>query len=309
MRAEIRLGYTGAKGLEFHHASAGEEGKPLLVFLHGFPEAWFGWEEQLRRFGVDYLAVAPDLPGYNLSDKSKDLRGYRGGVIVDDLSALVQALGYSRCHLVGHDWGGALAYAWAITRPEQVQSLFILNAAHPYLFWRELTRNTAQAQHSEYIHRLRQPIEQSGITHDNCAFLRDFFYEDGTAPSWFDAQMQERYLQSWAIPGALDGALNYYRASLFYPAQGDDPGASKLTLDPKSLTVRVPTTVLWGDRDRFLLPGCVEGIDEVVPGVRLIRHAQGSHWFAHEFPDVVEHHLREHLNRVGAPSFDSQSPT
>ncbi len=103
--------------------------------------------------------------------------------------------------------------------------------------------------------------------------------------------------------------MNYYRASLFYPAQGDDPGASKLTLDPKSLTVRVPTTVLWGDRDRFLLPGCVEGIDEVVPGVRLIRHARGSHWFAHEFPDVVEHHLREHLNRVGAPSFDSQSPT
>jgi pimeloyl-ACP methyl ester carboxylesterase len=300
MTAGIRFGITRANGLDHHHASAGDPGRTLLLFLHGFPEAWFGWEEQLQRFGRDYFVLAPDLPGYNLSDKSKDLRGYRGGVIVRDLSALVEALGYRSLHLVGHDWGGALAYAWAMARPDQVRSLFILNAAHPYLFWRELTHNPAQASHSQYINILRQPAEVSGVARDNYAFLREFFHQDGAVPDWFDAVRQARYVTAWSQPGALDGALNYYRASPLYPATGEDAGAAKCALDPLTMQVTVPTTVLWGERDRFLLPGCIDGITQVVPEVRLIRHAQGSHWLAHEFPEVLEQHLREHLARVGA---------
>lgn len=297
----IRHRRIRASNLDFHLAEAGTPGRPLVVFLHGFPEASFAWEAQLAALADDWHAVAPDLPGCNLSDKSKELRGYRAGVVVRDLTALVEALGHKDFHLVGHDWGAAIAFAWAIARPDMVRSLFILNGAHPWIFWREIVHNPAQAAHSQYINLFRDPARQHEIEADRYARLRRFLTEDGSRPDWFDEATEARYIEAWSQPGSLEGGLNYYRANAIYPATADDPGAAALQLDPATMQVRVPTTVLWGERDHFLLPGCLDGLEQVVPGVRVIRHAGASHWFAHEYPEVVNRQLREHLATHASP--------
>lgn len=292
----IALAHTTVNGLSIHHASAGARGKPLVLFLHGFPEAWFAWEAQLREFGRDHFAVAPDLPGCNLSDKSRDLRGYRAHVIAADLFALADALGYERFTLVGHDWGGAIAYTMAMAQPERVRRLFIINAVHPVAFARELVHSAAQAAHSQYMNRFRLEADLAAtLQRDGCAWLCDFLSDQGTVPHWFDAATRARYIAAWSQPGALDGGLNYYRASPLYPALGDDPGAGKLQLDAAALTVKVPTMVLWGERDKFLLPGCLDGLASMVTDLRVHRCPQASHWLAHELPHVVNQRLREHM--------------
>ncbi len=296
MAAEIRHRFLQANGLSIHCASAGEPGRPLVLFLHGFPEAWFAWEAQLQDLGRDYYAVAPDLPGYNLSDKSKDVKGYRAHVIVSDLAALVEALGYRACSLVGHDWGGALAYALAIARPELVRKLFIVNGVHPLLYAREISHTPAQIEHAAYINTIRlQPDLEQTLVQSGFTWLLQFLERDGALPAWFEGPTRERYIAAWSQPGALTGGFNYYRASPLYPPIGDDPGARRIKLDPADFQVTMPTMVLWGEQDEFLLPGCIDGLETVVPDLHLHRYAQASHWLVHEMPEVVNQRLREHL--------------
>jgi pimeloyl-ACP methyl ester carboxylesterase len=296
MTSPISLATLNVNGRSIHYASAGNSARPMLLFLHGFPEAWFAWDEQLKAFGGDYFAVAPDLPGYNLSSKYAEVRDYRAHVVVSDLLAFAAALGHEEFFLVGHDWGGALAYALAIAHPAQVRKLFIINGVHPWIFWRELSQSAEQAAHSQYINtfRLERDFAKT-IADDNYRFLIRFFETQHRLPAWFDAATQARYVQAWSQPGAVDGGLNYYRASPLYPPFDDDEGAGKLKLKARDLIVKVPTMVLWGELDEFLLPGCLEGLRQVVPDLRLKRYPEASHWLAHELPNEVTLRLREHL--------------
>src|ERR1035437_1374834 len=146
---------TLSNGTRLHYASAGEKGKPLMLFVHGFPEFWFEWEAQLTEFGGDYFAVAPDLRGFNLSDMPTDLSAYRAKHIVDDLRLLAVGLGYEKFVLVAHDWGGAIAWNFAIALPQLLHQLIIINSPHPYLFMQALATDPNQKKSSDYMNWLR----------------------------------------------------------------------------------------------------------------------------------------------------------
>jgi pimeloyl-ACP methyl ester carboxylesterase len=206
---------------------------------------------------------------------------------------LVQALGYQQCVLVGHDWGGALAFAMAIARPDMVRRLVILNAVHPWTFARALCHNPEQAAASEYMNMFRQPQASTTLLANDCAWLRSMLADaTGKAPDWFDAATEARYLAAWSQPGAIEAGLNYYRASPLHPPTATDPGACAVKIDPQSVQVTMPTLVLWGERDRHLLPACLDGLEQVVPHLRVQRLPDASHWIAHEQPDAVNRMIR-----------------
>lgn len=289
----ITLHEASVNGLRIHYASCGVPGRPLVVFLHGFPEFWFAWEAQLRALGTDYYAIAPDLRGYNLSEKPSALREYRAPRAAADVPALAASLGYKDFALVGHDWGASVAYTVAIGWPQQVRRLVIVNGVHPAVFVRELAESAEQRAASEYINLFREPDAACRLAADGCAYLLGMFEEHGQLPRWFDASLRARYLQAWAQPGAIEGGLNYYRASPLHPSgQGI---ASSLQIDADALRVHAPTLLIWGERDRYLLPGCAHGLEPYVPKLRTERFPHASHWIVHEEPEAVSRLVRQHI--------------
>jgi len=268
-----------ASGIRFHVARSGEG--PLMLFLHGFPEYWAMWAPMLEHFGArGWCAAAPDLRGYNLSDKPAAVEAYKAKHLIADVLALADHYTKDKFVLVAHDWGGAVAWSVAIAHPERLSKLVMLNSPHPYLFWRELCDNPAQQQASEYMLLFRQAKAERVLSENGYARLLSAFSD-------LDEPARKALLEAWSQPGALTGGLNYYRASALYPPSPEDPGARKLQLRPEDFVVRVPTLVLWGERDTALLPGCLEGLQAVVPDLRLVRVPDASHWIARERTDLV----------------------
>lgn len=275
-----------APEVRLHCASCGEPGAPLMLFLHGFPEFWYAWRALLPAFGGRFHAVAPELRGYNLSDKPADVRAYRIPALVADIDALVRGLGHERCVLVAHDWGGAVGWSYAIAHPERVERLVILNAPHPVPFARALAHDRAQQAASQYMSWLRRPGSEEVLARDDFARLDAFFLRLGGA-AWFRGEVRDAYHAAWAQPGAIAGGVNFYRASPLYPPAGDDPGAARLQLDEGDFVVRAKTLVIWGDGDTALLPALLDGLDRLVPGLRIVRLADATHWLVHEQPQRI----------------------
>lgn len=274
-------------GARLHYASAGTRGAPLLLFVHGFPQAWFEWEAQLEAFGGRYFAVAPDLRGFNLSSKPKEVEAYRAVHIVDDLTRLIDFLGYKQAIVVAHDWGGAVAWNLAIFKPDRVQRLVIINAPHPFLFMRALLEDKEQQSASEYMNWLRAEGSEAALARDAFRPLEKFLAdEDGKRPLWYDAKTQARYHAMWSTPGdagshSLTGAVNFYRASPLYPGAKSPAPA---LLDASAWQVKVPTRVIWGEKDRALRPELLSSLPQVVPDLQITRVPDASHWIVQEDP-------------------------
>ncbi|HEX8957316.1 MAG TPA: alpha/beta hydrolase [Burkholderiaceae bacterium] len=296
MGAIIRDGQYAelSNGTTLHYASAGEPGKPLILFLHGFPEFWYAWHEQLAEFGRDYYAVAPDLRGFNLSSMPTDVAAYKARHIVEDMRLFTGQLGYDKFDLVGHDWGGAVAWNFAIALPGLLQRLMMVNSPHPYLFMRALAHDPAQRKSSEYMNWLRAEGSEAALAKDGFALMDGFFNGMGQPPAkWYTPELREKYHACWAR--GLTGGVSYYRASPLHPPTEDHPGPLKLDLKPEDFRVTVPTLVIWGENDMALPKTLVDGMDNVVPDLRLVRVPDGTHWVIHEQPALVNRLLREFL--------------
>jgi len=277
----IRHETVQGAGVGLHCAVAGEAGRPLMLFLHGFPEFWAAWRAPMAHFSARrWLCVAPDLRGYNLSDKPAAVEAYKAKHLMADVLAIGAHYTREPFVLVAHDWGGAVAWALAIAQPARLARLVMINSPHPWLFWRELTNNPAQQKASEYMNVFRLPKAERLLSENGYARLR-------TAFGHLDPAWTAELVAAWSRPGALTGGLNYYRASPLYPPTVDDPGATKLQLKPEDFRVRVPTLVLWGERDTALLTGCIEGLEACVPDLKLVRVPDASHWIVHEKADLV----------------------
>lgn len=275
-----------APDVRLHYAECGTPDAPLMLLLHGFPEFWYAWRALLPAFGERFHAVAPDLRGCNLSDKPADVHAYRAPALVADVDALVQRLGHERCVLVAHDWGGALAWSYAIAHPRRVEKLVILNAPHPVPFARALAHDAAQQAASQYMNWLRRPGSEAVLARDGFARLDEFFLRLGGA-AWFHGEVRDAYHAAWAQPGAITGGVNYYRASPLHPPAGDDAGVARLALVEEDFVVRAKTLVIWGEGDTALLPVLLDGLDRLVPGLRVVRLAGATHWLVHEQPQRI----------------------
>jgi pimeloyl-ACP methyl ester carboxylesterase len=292
----IRHEYATANGVRLHYARAGQ-GK-LMLFLHGFPEYWYAWRRQLPEFGKDHLTVAPDMRGYNLSEKPAELEKYRVSELVEDVRALAAHLNGGRPFvLVGHDWGGAIAWAFAIRHPALVEKLIIVNAPHPGVFERELDRNPAQQQASQYMLLFRSPQAESTLAANNYAPLVEGVLGDLLRTGVLTEADKQAYLAAWSQPGALTGGLNYYRAARVGPPVEGRRDSIASGLELTSFTVNVPTLVIWGEKDTALLLGNLDGLEGFVPDLTVKRIPDGSHWVVHEKPDEVNRLIRDFLRR------------
>ncbi|MFB9990871.1 alpha/beta fold hydrolase [Deinococcus oregonensis] len=275
--------HIAAGDLRLHYVAAGPtEGFPV-VLLHGFPEFWRAWERQIGPLArAGFRVIAPDLRGYNLSEKPLGTRAYRLQTLQQDVANLIRALGYERAHVVGHDWGGIIAWALAIRQPEVVQNLVILNAPHPGAT-RLAFRKPAQWKRSWYIFFFQLPWLPE-------RFLQSFGERAlrGVNPAAYSENDRTLYRQAWNQPGAATAMINYYRA-LRYFGEGQ-------SMKDESIQVRVPTLVLWGNRDAALLPEMADGLERWVPDVRVVRFAQASHWIMRDDPLRLNNLILEFLS-------------
>ncbi len=278
--------YADVNGVRLHYAKTGAG--PLMLFLHGFPEFWFEWKNQLAEFGRDHLAVAPDMRGYNLSSKPEDLAAYAVPSLVEDVRALADTLRGGRTFtLVAHDWGGVVAWAFAAEHPELLDALVIINAPHPTIFARELRENPAQQRASQYMLLFRSPAAEATLSANDYAALVTAVGVSG--------EDKARYIEAWSQPGALTGGLNYYRAARVGPPQPDEPTSPILAAAP--MMIRVPTLVIWGEKDTALLTGNLSGLDAVVPQLTIKRIPDATHWVVREQSPAVNRLIREFLAR------------
>jgi pimeloyl-ACP methyl ester carboxylesterase len=281
-------------GMRLHYASAGERGKPLLIFLHGFPEFWFAWHAQLQAFGDRYFAVAPDLRGFNLSGMPKEVSDYRPKLITQDIEQLVAYLGYQRCVMVAHDWGGAIAWNIAISRSGLLDRLIIINATHPYAFAKALANDPEQQQASTYMNWLRASGSEQALAKDDFRVMEQLMLGMGRpSDHWFDAATRQRYHASWAR--GLSGGVNYYRATPLYPPTDEDPGAGKLSLNPEDFRCHVPVRVIWGMQDKALLPQLLDPLPELIDDLIIERLPEATHWVVHEQPERINQLIERFL--------------
>jgi pimeloyl-ACP methyl ester carboxylesterase len=291
--------YADVNGVRLHYARAGKG--PLVVFLHGFPEFWYEWKYQLAEFATDHTVVAPDMRGYNLSSKPEELSEYAIPKLVEDLRALASELltssGGTRFTLVAHDWGGAIAWVFAAQHPEMLDKLVIINAPHPTVFSRLLREDAAQQKASGYMLMFRSPGAEAALSANAYATLTSMVLGDGLKNGSLTDADKEMYLAAWSQPKALTGGLNYYRASGIGPLTTTATGsaASAPVPEPPPLVVRVPTLVIWGEKDTALLPVNLEGLDALVPTLTVKRIADGTHWVVREQAGEVNRLIREYL--------------
>lgn len=276
--------------VRLHYVAAGEESDRLVVLLHGFPEFWYSWRRQIPALAdAGFRVVAPDMRGYNTSEKPRGLASYRSEQLVGDVLGLVDHLGRESAHVVGHDWGGIFAWWTAIRHPEAVERLAILNAPHPGRYRRELRRNPEQWGRSLYALFFQLPrVPEILLGARDCAGVARMLRNTARPGTFSDADLR-RYREAACRPGALTAMLNYYRAA-FRENLGREIRRA-VGGERRSLAVRAPTLLLWGEDDPALGAELTEGLDEWVPDLRVERFPETTHWIQNDRPEAVTESL------------------
>jgi len=267
-------------GVRLHYVQAGQG--PLVVLLHGFPEFWYGWRLQIPALAAaGYRVIAPDMRGYNLSEKPPTVADYRLEALTSDVAALIRHAGEESAVVVGHDWGGAVAWETAIRLPQVVRRLVVLNAPHPAAMLREL-RTVEQLRRSWYMFFFQLPWLPEALARlSGYSALEAVFRRDPTRAGAYSDEDIRLYRQAVARPGALTGAINYYRALFRQAPAGALRGMRALP------TITVPTLLIWGMRDRYLGPRLLDGLDQWVANLRVERLPDASHWVMADEPQRV----------------------
>jgi pimeloyl-ACP methyl ester carboxylesterase len=290
----MRSSFADVNGIKLHYVESGK-GR-LILFLHGFPEFWYAWKDQLGKFGKDMRAVAVDMRGYNLSDKPENVEEYAIPKLVEDVRGLIDKLDKGKkAVLVGHDWGGVVAWVFAAIHPDYLDKLVIINAPHPGVFSRELASNPDQQRASGYMNMFRSAQAETLLSANNYGALVNAVIT-GAKPGSFSDEDRKEYLKAWAQPRAITGGLNYYRAAQI----GPPVSGAKPDVQPKlpALDIKVPTLVIWGEKDTALLTGNLNGLEKFVSNLTVKRIPNGSHWVVHEEPEMINRVIREFVGKV-----------
>ena len=320
--------YALPHGITLSCRSAGEKGQPVLVFLHGFPEAAFVWDGLLAHFSKPenggYRCIAPNLRGFECSSAPTDVAAYRPKHLVQDIAALIALeggqpqrwaapskagpLGGQRLTrsderggpqidcLIAHDWGGAVAWNLAASQPSLIKRLAIINSPHPGTFLRALQHSPAQQAASAYMNFLIRPDAETLLAADDFRRLWAFFTDLAagvSAKAWLTDAVKAQYRDVWQR--GLSGPLNYYRASPLRPPGPHDPAAAAVSIPRALLEVHLPTLVIWGMKDTALPPTLLDGLSDYVPDMQLQCVEDASHWIVHEQPALVTAYLQKFL--------------
>ena len=288
-----RLGFGSAyfdlPALRLHAAMAGPEGAPLVVLLHGFPEYWYEWRNQIGPLAAaGFRVIAPDQRGYNLSSMVGpcDLQTVAG-----DVAQLIAAAGYDSAHVVGHDWGGAVAWAVAAWHPQRLRRLVVINLPHPLAMADALARfNLRQYLRSSYVAYFQLPrLPEWSLSRNHFALLKRGL-QRSSLPGAFPDEDLERHMEAWSQPGALTAMLGWYRAVWRSRRQ-------VLASRAQFNRISAPALILWGERDLALGVELAEASVPHLADGRLVRYPNLTHWVPAEAPEEVTKQLLAHLNQ------------
>lgn len=279
----IQFRTISTNGIQLNTALAGpEEGEPVIL-LHGFPEAWFGWENQIEPLvKAGYRVIVPDQRGYNLSDKPAGVNNYQMDLLVDDILGLADSLGYGQFHLAGHDFGAMVAWSLALQSPGRVIRLAIANVPHPAVFKSYLKTHPAQMLKSWYAFFFQLPgLPELMVKANNWRFLTS------ALPDYFSDQERSRYREAWGQPGAISSMINWYRSTF---------GRSKSTRPTNQ--VQPPTLIIWGKRDPHLSHEMADLSLEFCQDGKLVYFEDATHWVQHDKAAKVSQLLIEHFKEL-----------
>lgn len=292
-------------GITLSCRAAGEKGRPLMVFLHGFPEAAFIWDTLLEHFARPenggYRCIAPNLRGFEKSSSPAEVAQYRPQLLIQDVAELAKsesATGHIDT-LIAHDWGGAFGWGFANALPQSLTRLVILNSPHPGTFSRELRDNVEQQKASAYMNWLAAPGSEAVLAENDFARLFAMFTmmkagADGFG--WLTEPVKQKYRDVWSQ--GLTGACNLYRVTpMKPPVPGKTTVADIPQLPPERLSVKAPTLVLWALDDMALLPGLLEGLEAYVPDLKVTKVPNATHWIVHEQPQRVAQEIGAFIQR------------
>jgi pimeloyl-ACP methyl ester carboxylesterase len=276
---------TAPDGCRLHAVREGDG--PPIILCHGFPDYWGGWAAQIASLSRDHTVIAADGRGCNESDKPADVASYALSILVEDIEALIEACEGRRPLLVGHDWGGAVAWAYACRHPEKLAGLAVLSAPHPAILQEALWDDPRQREASAYMPRLRAPQAETAFRADDWALMRGMLARLRSM-GLSDDEDEARYIEAWTRPGALTGALNWYRAN---PA---DEGPTF----PPPKALGIPTLLMWGSDDSALLPSLAERHRRFVSDLEIDIVEGAGHWLQRERADHVSDRLRAFARRT-----------
>ena len=289
-RVDAESVFVETNGVRLHTVQAGPNDGPLVVLLHGFPECWYGWHRQLDPLAkAGYRVVAVDQRGYNLSDKPSDVSSYHIRELAADIAGLVDALGYDKAAVAGHDWGAAVAWWLALEYPDRLSRLCVVNVPHPTVFERTLRTSWSQRKNSWYVGWFQVPYLPELTSRLGNYWLLADALTSSSRPDAFTETDIDRYRLAWSQPGALTGMVNWYRAIVRARPQ------------PVRQQVDVPTRILWGADDEYLdsemahrsIEYCTDGEIRMVDGA--------THWILHEEPALVVETLLDLLASPQTP--------
>lgn len=281
MSASITQEFVQTNGIKMHYVTAGKG--PLVILLHGFPQFWYTWRHQIPELAKHFQVVAPDLRGYGDTDKPQQISDYRGSLLADDIVGLIHGLGHTKAHVVGHDWGGAVAWRMAISHPEAVDRLVVLNCPHPYKFAKADFR---QLLRSWYVFFFQLPyIPEFLFRMAPGPILNKLFRGSLVRKETFTDEDVAKYLEAMKKPGAMTAAMNYYRAVL-------------RRKEPEDLKkkIQAPTLLIWAENDVALGKKLTYDMESLFSGsFRLEYIPNCSHWVNEEQPELVNRLLVEFL--------------
>ena len=274
--------YADNEGVRIHYVAVGSEDAPLIVMIHGFPDFWYTWRAQMDALRDKYRIAAVDLRGYNLSDQPEGVANYAMPLLVKDIAAVIAAEQRDSAVVVGHDWGGAIAWNIAMMNPELVDLLIILNLPHPAGLARELANNPAQRRNSAYAFNFQRPEAAKSLNAMGLAF-------------WVrDEAARKRYVEAFER-SSFEGMLNYYKAN--YPRPDQSPDSSGI-LPAEIPKVKAPVLMFHGLDDTALLPGALSGTWEwLEKDLTLVTIPGANHFVQQDAPEMINNVMIDWLAR------------
>ena len=275
-------------GIRMHYVTQGSG--PLIVLLHGFPEFWYSWRFQIPVLAeLGYTVVAPDLRGYNDTDKPRT--GYDVGTLIRDIEGLIKGLGYTQAVVIGHDWGGALAWVFAMRYPQLVSRLVVMNAPHPWAFEREL-RTWKQLKKSWYVFAFQLSwLPEYLMRRNQAELIGRMIYQAAVQKDAFPPAVLDQYRAAMSKPGALTAAINYYRRFMCSALNLNSSSSGGKTI------ISAPTLLIWGEQDIALDIALTTGLEQWVPNIQIKRIPDSGHWVQQEKPDLVNAYLTQFLQQ------------
>ncbi|WP_054635202.1 alpha/beta fold hydrolase [Thalassobacillus sp. C254] len=282
MAADVEFKFVKVNGITLHVALAGPADGPLVILLHGFPEFWYGWRNQIEPLAKQgYRVVVPDQRGYNLSDKPPEVEDYSIDLLRDDIIGLINYFGKTKAVIIGHDWGGAVGWYLAATKPEYVEKFIPINIPHPSVMPAVMACHPSQLAKSSYMLFFQLPSWPEKLLQANDYKTLEKTMYSSSKPGTFSSGDMDYYKDAWSPPGAISSMLNWYRAIF----------SKGMTITSPDVTV--PTRMIWGIEDHFLtVKSAKKSMNYCLDG-ELILVGDSTHWILHEQPELINKLITE----------------